>query len=122
MTLFNSISSISSPTSISKQSLIENVDSKTVGNSGNSSVCLGGFDGCGGCGGFGGFNGSQGRGGCGGSNFNFINIDIDIGRRLRCGICVEPLVNWILDVEFDQEYCDKEYKTNFVDHSIIKAK
>ncbi|EAL61238.1 hssA/2C/7E family protein [Dictyostelium discoideum AX4] len=83
MTLFNSISSISNSTGLSKQSLIVNVDGNTSSSGGNSTSWLGGFDGCGGCGGFGSYGGCRGFGGCGGSNLNIINVDIDIGRRRR---------------------------------------
>ncbi|EAL72749.2 hssA/2C/7E family protein [Dictyostelium discoideum AX4] len=79
MTLFNSISSISNSTGISKHSLIGNVESNTSRSGGNSISWLGRFDGCGGCGG-----GCGGFGGCDSSNLNIINIDIDIGRRRRC--------------------------------------
>ncbi|EAL72873.1 hypothetical protein DDB_G0271046 [Dictyostelium discoideum AX4] len=76
MTLFNSISSISNSTGISKQSLIGNVE--VLHGCGGFGGGCGGFGG--GCGGFG---GGCGGSGCGGSNLNIINVDIDIGRRRR---------------------------------------
>ncbi|EAL72532.1 hssA/2C/7E family protein [Dictyostelium discoideum AX4] len=63
MTLFNSISSISNSTGISKESLIGNLNSNGIA-TGNISVSwLGGFDGCGGCG-----------GGCGKNDFLYSSL------------------------------------------------
>ncbi|KAM9960162.1 hypothetical protein ACTFIW_009287 [Dictyostelium discoideum] len=92
MTLFNSISSISNSTGISKHSLIGNVVSNTSRSGGNSVSWLGGFYGCGGCGGgCGGFGGCGG--GCGSSNLNIINVDIDIGRRHRRCYSISSISN-----------------------------